>query len=517
MLGVSASTVLWLGPSPAPAPVSAAAATASTVPLSDCVSADNGDPVLSGLELSPASVDVRRRAGWVTIRVMAADTGGPGPATGLAQVRVEVNNPKGGGWGSVLLQPEASEVWVGRFRVPRGAPPGEWRVSGVHLTDEVGQSRTVYRQDLDSRGMPRRFTVVSAQDRKAPVVSSFTVSRQTVDVRTARRNVTVSARVRDNAAGVSYLSVSLRLPNRSLFGVDLVRVAGNLRDGVWRGTLRLPPDARSGRYGWSVQVQDKVRRMRELSAVDLVPLGSGGAVNVVGYRDSTDPVVSEASVDRSEIDVRDGDQDVTFRARVRDAESGVLFVGVRGVKQRAGRLVSGTVRDGVWETTVTFERCRSRSSDYRAQAFARDRAGRWGEGALPAVAVVAGDHQVPVADVPSVPLPAGGALPVTFGEDVVGLTEQSAVMVRWNGYPASGEPLAGSWSCADAQGSSVDCLTGPLRSARFVPAAPLDQGASYALVLNPERVLSLTDLAGNPFDRDQFLVFISDDVPRQPS
>jgi hypothetical protein len=45
----------------------------------------------------------------------------------------------------------------------------------------------------------------------------------------------------------------------------------------------------------------------------------------------------------------------------------------------------------------------------------------------------------------------------------------------------------------------VDCATGAYREARWTPVAPMPAD-NYVLDLNPEHVLDVTDLAGNPFD-----------------
>jgi hypothetical protein len=39
--------------------------------------------------------------------------------------------------------------------------------------------------------------------------------------------------------------------------------------------------------------------------------------------------------------------------------------------------------------------------------------------------------------------------------------------------------------------------------ARFWPANPLAPGREYVVALNPQFSLDVTDLAGNPFDRDE--------------
>ena len=42
-----------------------------------------------------------------------------------------------------------------------------------------------------------------------------------------------------------------------------------------------------------------------------------------------------------------------------------------------------------------------------------------------------------------------------------------------------------------------------MRKATFDPTADLTEFETYVMELNPEHQLAVTDLAGNPFDREQ--------------
>ena len=72
-----------------------------------------------------------------------------------------------------------------------------------------------------------------------------------------------------------------------------------------------------------------------------------------------------------------------------------------------------------------------------------------------------------------------------------------------------GEDHTGTWACLDGSKASTDCLTGEVRTALFNPDVDLVSGGLYVLYLDPEGVLALTDLAGNPFTR----AYLSFEVP----
>ena len=92
-----------------------------------------------------------------------------------------------------------------------------------------------------------------------------------------------------------------------------------------------------------------------------------------------------------------------------------------------------------------------------------------------------------------------GSVHVVFTEDVVGISATSAPVYASRPLFDHGNPVAGSWQCADLNGATADCLRGPVRTAVFVADQPFP--ASYSgpvAVVNPEHVLDVTDLAGNP-------------------
>jgi hypothetical protein len=92
---------------------------------------------------------------------------------------------------------------------------------------------------------------------------------------------------------------------------------------------------------------------------------------------------------------------------------------------------------------------------------------------------------------------------VRFSEDVKGIDTTSALVHAGSfnrhsyHYAPTIEP--GTWACLDASEVAVDCAAGPVRSARFTPTSPLVAGVDQTVVFNPEHVLLVTDLAGNPF------------------
>ena len=94
-----------------------------------------------------------------------------------------------------------------------------------------------------------------------------------------------------------------------------------------------------------------------------------------------------------------------------------------------------------------------------------------------------------------------GPVIVKFNEDVTGLTPDRPRSARASTAASRRRTtplLAGTWSCATAAGAAVDCAAGPVRTATFVPAVAMTAGLRHWVVINPEHVLGVTDLPGNP-------------------
>jgi hypothetical protein len=97
-----------------------------------------------------------------------------------------------------------------------------------------------------------------------------------------------------------------------------------------------------------------------------------------------------------------------------------------------------------------------------------------------------------------------GPVRISFTEAVNGLTEASAPLSPVDlETEEPGPALPGIWRCRDANRVLTDCGTGSVRRAALHLDARLIAGQEYQVSLNPEHVLALTDLAGNPFDRDR--------------
>ncbi len=250
-MAVPRRVTMWLLPTliiSLATPAAAGIRATDSVELSDCWSTDHGRPVLLAVQLGATSVDVTEGPVDVPVRVQVSDTGGPGPASGVASVTVDVGTeaiPKiGGDLLTVHLSPAAEPGWwTGVMSVPqwRVTKP-TWSVLAVRITDHAGQSLLVGQQALSAAGQSATLDITHPADLVAPVLADLAVQPRTVDVSGGTQAVRVVARVTD-AGGSGTATVNVA-------GVVLHRVSGTPMDGVWRGRLVFHRWALGG--GWTL-------------------------------------------------------------------------------------------------------------------------------------------------------------------------------------------------------------------------------------------------------------------------
>src|SRR3954447_927497 len=495
-------------------------AASAAVPLSPCVSADHGNPVVDALTVSRTRVDVTKGAQDVLVTVRAHDTGGPGAAVGLAHVDGSLLASAGRAdveVAPVRLRHVRGDVWQGTLHLVRGFAPDSYTV-GAAATDAVGQTGSWFFGPAGHRdNVPLQVTAPS--DRHHPVVTSLSVVPRRVDTRARAQRVKVSAHARDVGTGVqSVLVGAYNPPGGGAFvpEVALRKVRGT-RD-RWVGELAFPRWTRPGLWRTVVSVTDRAGGQQRYSPAfprgttpERAPLRRP-LLHLRGTVDPSPPEAVTVAPSGATVDVRAGARVVVWRAHLRDPQSGVGKV-VASVQTAFGSrvplrmtLVRGTRRDGVWSASWTASSCTVAGP---ASIFldVQNRAGGsalHGLEARASITVLNTDRRPPLASEA-----AGGtstSRPISFDEDVSGLTASSARVQRRAGlFDPTVSVLPGHWVCKDTLGTEVDCVAGPVRVATFVADQPMTAPGIYSVELNPEHVLELVDSAGNPAVGSVFL------------
>jgi hypothetical protein len=205
------------------------------------------------------------------------------------------------------------------------------------------------------------------------------------------------------------------------------------------------------------------------------------------------------------VDVTTADGPVAVQFRATD---GIAGVGEPvSVWTQPARRISGTRHDGVWRRTILIDGCVFSGGQEQFEVVVFDRVGHRAA-ARTTITVVNNNRDLTPPYLSAVePASAGPTESVSFvfNEDVTGVSDASAPvrsteagMGFSTGVPPPAQP--GAWACTSANGVPVDCATGSLRRATWTPHVALTVGQSYGVDFNPEHILDVLDLAGNPID-----------------
>jgi hypothetical protein len=472
--------------------------------LNDCVIPDNGDPQLRGLSLSADSIDVHGGPQRVQLRVDAVDTGGPGPASGIERIVVNVAGP-----GSAVhtdLRPAADGSWEGSVTIHPGQAPGRYYVYEMEMYDRARSWKVYDREYLTRQGFDHEFHVVGPIAAGRPGLESVTLSRSAVDVRQGPRVVRVRVEgVNDRYVRRIQIRATPTHPQAASVRTQLRRT----RQGAWAGRLAFEPGWNvNGKYLLQARVVDaegfaRSHHRGNRGAALPAPLTVTG-----GLEDPSPPEVISARFSPSTVDVRARDRSLTIRLQARDSGAGITRARASISSAHAYwesstdlRRVAGTRWNGTWVGRLIVPRCLAATGNENLQIRVTDGGRRHDRVVLRPVPVLAEDHQPPVTGVTFKKRSPTGPLLFEWDEDVAGISTTSALL--FEDYERSyvrepPPPVPGSWSCWTASGAPVDCVRGPVRLATFTPGQPLQTGTSYLMLFNPPGVLDVTDLAGNP-------------------
>ena len=487
-----------------------AAAAAVAVPLNDCVIPDNRLPLLRGLTLSPARLDLSRRPQRLTVRANVVDIGGPGPASGIRSVDVYLGNTKHPvtpvGTAFVGLRPRPDGSWSGSHRFFPGTAPGRWVIEVVRVKDKAGLVKTLRHAALTRLGITPRFIVTGPTDRANPRLFALHVSRTVLHLRPGHGG---SVRVRATASDDVYLqdvSVSAAVGFARGTFVELRRATS----GSWVGRLKFPRWNVRGHYRLEVLLEDGIFGV---SIYGGDPSNSDGPIpgpDTItvrgGLEDHSPPHILFTQLPTSPIDLRTTDQVITIQARIRDTGSGVSNAQLRLDATQPVivlREISGTRHDGLWQVQARLSHC-TPPSDLGFDVFADDVAGHQTSLGHTALRVITSDHTPPGVNFETFNPERTGPLRFEWNEDVAGISAQTAPLFPDDTAPlfpggrvSARVPVPGAWTCQTATGAQVACVTGPVRVSTFTPSVRLT-ATDYVMAFNPRGILSVTDLAGNP-------------------
>lgn len=342
---------------------------------------DRAAPSADQLSVSTAVVDVTEQDQSAVLRLHVTDD------TGADLVRVRPGAD--GAWvrpavADLVSGNERDGWWEATVVFRRYAKPGTFRPQ-LEIKDRVGHWAQL------SYTEPSVEVRDDNPDLDPPVVTVLSPGLdESVDVRESDAQVAVRVHIADPLSGVHDGVAAVHLWAPSATGMptigsygDLQLESGDLHDGIWAATVRVPRGAAEGRWNMQLEVSDAASfGSREAQTIywgpDLypfqaehtyagrnLPLPDGaGVVNVVGRSAGHDaPTVSDVVLSTDQVDTLTGPAtvEISFRAVDVDGADGGYVALVPGTPDSWPgytapylQLVDGTVHDGVWRGTVTL-------------------------------------------------------------------------------------------------------------------------------------------------------------------
>lgn len=216
------------------------------------------------------------------------------------------------------------------------------------------------------------------------VTMSFTPNA--IDVTAGSRSVTVTARITDNLAGVSYGYGYFTSPSGQQTNYAfLSRISGSGLDGMYQGIATFPQFSEAGVWKLGVYTYDLVGNYGPLTTANLASLGIPTDLTVASTPDTHPPVVTAASITPGVIDVSTGARDITLELQLADDLSGVNSLPYAYLYSPTLRQywslslvrVSGTPLNGIWRGTRSIPRYSETGTWQVYYVYATDAAGNY--------------------------------------------------------------------------------------------------------------------------------------------
>ena len=475
-------------------------------PVNGCNSRDNTDPSINLLRLNPANLDVTGGGKTLTVRTKLTDDGGPGPKSGVSGATVTLTSVLDSNhyFNISLRRAKQPFVWTGTQLFPRGIVGGDWQVSGVFITDKAGNSRFLSYGDLTLPVYDRDINVTSNEDISAPDLLNLTLKPKRVDTRKKPGSVVITAKARDiQSAGLGSAQVVADDTKGNAAFANLTPVKGH--QNLLRGRMFIPQWLGSGRWHLqSASVYDHVGNTQNYTRGDLASLGDH-TFKTIGRVDKVKPRVSGFQISTRHVDVRKEPKTVSMRVRVRDGLAGAQFAFAEVGNPQGSvafvslRPVGSNPHDVVFKGALRIRPCAGLRGVLKVVVSASDAAGNQRTLARGTMTVRAKDSTTPMAGVTAFSQDPT-SVKVNFNEAVDGISTSSLIITEaTDNSPAIALSPPVCYPQKDLAGGPVDCLTGRVRSVDIHPIVALTPNTDYYVIINPEGVLDVTDLAGNPF------------------
>jgi IPT/TIG domain len=327
---------------------------------------DNQPPVLASLSISPTTVNTTASNQTVTVTAHITDN-----LSGLASASIGFKSPSGQHTTerasfSKVSGTATDGVYEAKVTFRRYIAPGPWKVSSLHMVDNVENEISLGSRRLEAKGFPDTVQVESIEDEAPPAIAGFAITPGSVNVASSSQTVTVSAHITDDLSGVASASVQFESPNgkQVTTDVEFTKVSGTETDGMYEATVTFNQFIQSGTWKVrDVDLRDNVGNEAGVSAAQLEAKGLPATVSVTSSADTEPPALASFALSASSVNTMTASETVTVTAEITDNLSGfdhgsVVFESPNGkvlTNIAAFTKVSGTATSGIYEAKVVFK------------------------------------------------------------------------------------------------------------------------------------------------------------------
>ena len=260
---------------------------------------DRDGPILTGLNISPNTVDVSGGPQEITINLNLTDnlsgvflkppvTGG-----GITFFAAEFVSPSGqqsrflSNWDFTLISGTSLDgTWQATFTMPQFSEPGEWQIANVYVYDLSANNTFLWTSQLQNMGFTTGINVTSSpSDLLPPELTDFSFLPNVINTSSNFQNVTVNLNIQDALSGVDFstdatyigyfFGVLFRSPSGQQYSSAWLNLAsGDSINGTWTGSAYFPRYSEDGTWRvWQVIVKDAKRNIFSLDNNALQTMG----------------------------------------------------------------------------------------------------------------------------------------------------------------------------------------------------------------------------------------------------
>jgi hypothetical protein len=238
---------------------------------------------ISDFSLVPSVIDTTNSSQVITVTLRATS-----PDRGISSITLGFRSNMGNQFLSVLIKSQhliSGNSNDGFYKVeaviPQFSKAGTWRVFEIIVFADQ-YYRNFYDADLTARGFVTQFEVISNdEDITPPELSDFSFTPTAIDTINGAQTVTVTLRATDPKLGVRSVSVSFnRADDDYLYPVNMTRVSGDEKDGIYKGVITFSGSTASGTYNAYVFLSDVLFNKKGIDAQELAARGFDSQLQV---------------------------------------------------------------------------------------------------------------------------------------------------------------------------------------------------------------------------------------------